>query len=770
MIILVEGMQHNLQTAARFYTEQNDLMVKFSDKTATDMKKTIFLQHHKGEIIHGIPAVPAECWVVMKAGNAHESAHIIFSHRRAWERACSKGRLFQHIVNILEDARIEKAVSNMYPGTKLWLRFTNEYFFKNRKFTSSGLKGFLDGLLCYAVVGLVPEGMDDKVNEAIEECMDYTDEARNAESTWDVLKYTEKILKIAAKAFPEVESLETSKGFKGTDNPMAAPKGDEDPRRTVKRKSKSKKKGSEEEKSSSGDAKGEVGGSTGKDKDKESEDKPASAGEPSGDSKDSDKPEEKAAGSSKEEKPEEPDEPSGSEETEEDEKTSDEPGEKPEEPEEKPGEEPDEKPAGDKPEEEDEELDSSPEDTGESEEPDEPEGPGDESEDTCESDDEPEDSEPEVDGESEEFDEPEDDGEPEGSKPEEEGSFPEDDPEEEPSEADIPDTIPDDDPEMDEVLETAETELRTIEVDAERKVKATKEEEPEEVNYDKLAKEISKELIHGGVRFGLGHKKPDPVQYQQFVKKLAGPIKNLVEEIRKALEFRDSVPRRCLKKGHLDPGALWKIRVPSPEVFYRREEPGDVPVLAVDLQVDCSGSMAGGVITPDGSVKTKMDAAKEAAIVLHETCNQLKIQHSVVGFTSLNPSTIRVTHYRVVDWNEKDGAKIASLQYESENRDGYSIRIATGELEIRPEPVKLMIVLSDGMPADVNYHSDIAIADTIRAVRDAEKKGIKVIGIYFGGEEEIVVAQKIYNYLVFCKDISSLPTILGRVLKKALLG
>jgi nitric oxide reductase activation protein len=165
-----------------------------------------------------------------------------------------------------------------------------------------------------------------------------------------------------------------------------------------------------------------------------------------------------------------------------------------------------------------------------------------------------------------------------------------------------------------------------------------------------------------------------------------------------------------------------------------------------------------------------MDAAKEAAIVLHETCNQLKIQHSVVGFTSLIPDGIYVTHYRVVDWNEKDGAKIASLQYESENRDGYSIRIAAGELEIRPEPVKLMIVLSDGMPADKSYHDNRAIADTIRAVRDAEKKGIKVIGIYFGGEEEIVVAQKIYNYLVFCKDINSLPTILGRVLKKAMLG
>ncbi len=752
MDVLVEGMQQNLQTAARFYTEQNDLIVKFSNTTSTDMKKHIYLHHFRNEIIPGIPAEPAECWVSMKAGCAHESAHIIFSHRRAWERACSKGKLFQHIVNIIEDARIEKAVSNMYPGTKLWLRFTNEYIFKNRKFSSSGLRGFLEGVLCYAVVGLVPEGMDDKVNAAIEDCMDYVDEARNAESTWKVLEYAEKINEIALKVFPSLESMEKPEGFKGSDNPMPAPSGDEDPRRVVKKKSKSKKKSSKEEKDSK-DKESESKGGKGKDKPEEKPESPDTE-KPSGDSKDPEKPDEKpdeassGSGEKPEEKSEEPDksgetekpEEKSDEESDENEK-SDEAGNSEEEPEET---------------KEDEKLDSSSEETGESE------------------DDEPEDTEPEDTGESEEFDEPEDAGEPEeaGDESEKETPFPGDDPEEEFSEDDYPDTIPDDDPEMEELLETAETELYTIEVDAERKVKAAEAEEPDEVDYDKLSKELSKEAAHFGVGFQLRQKEPNPMGYQRLLKMLSGPIKNLVEEIRKSLEFRDSVPRRCLKKGHLDPGALWKIRVPSPEVFFRKEEPGDVPELAVELLVDCSGSM--GCVdtpTPESTPKIRMDAAIEAAVVLHETCNRLKIQHSVVGFTSYDYERIKVTHYKVVDWNEPDGTKIASLGAESENRDGYSIRVSTSELEMRPEQVKLLIVLSDGMPLDHRYvFGDVGLPDTIRAVRDAEKKGIKVIGIYFGPEDSLEHAKKIYNYLVYCKDINSLPAILGRVLKKVLLG
>ncbi|MBR4456887.1 MAG: hypothetical protein IKS32_11825 [Solobacterium sp.] len=57
------------------------------------------------------------------------------------------------------------------------------------------------------------------------------------------------------------------------------------------------------------------------------------------------------------------------------------------------------------------------------------------------------------------------------------------------------------------------------------------------------------------------------------------------------------------------------------------------------------------------------------------------------------------------------------------NEDNFDIAIAARELLERPERKKMLIVLSDGAPGDVEA--------TKQAISNARKKGIKVIGIYF---------------------------------------
>ena len=60
--------------------------------------------------------------------------------------------------------------------------------------------------------------------------------------------------------------------------------------------------------------------------------------------------------------------------------------------------------------------------------------------------------------------------------------------------------------------------------------------------------------------------------------------------------------------------------------------------------------------------------------------------------------------------------------------------------------------------------------DTARSVREAEKMGINVIGIYFGDEIDLPSAQKMYNNLIFIKELEHLPPIIGRVLKRITVG
>ncbi|MEW5934948.1 MAG: hypothetical protein AB1816_15340, partial [Bacillota bacterium] len=87
---------------------------------------------------------------------------------------------------------------------------------------------------------------------------------------------------------------------------------------------------------------------------------------------------------------------------------------------------------------------------------------------------------------------------------------------------------------------------------------------------------------------------------------------------------------------------------------------------------------------------------------------------------------------------------------------------------------KVLVVLSDGLPNDRSNYS-IAVSsrpvnDTARAVRELEKKGIGVVGLYFGDEEHAPMARQIYNRFIYVQDVGHLPVVLGKVLKEAIAG
>jgi nitric oxide reductase activation protein len=96
------------------------------------------------------------------------------------------------------------------------------------------------------------------------------------------------------------------------------------------------------------------------------------------------------------------------------------------------------------------------------------------------------------------------------------------------------------------------------------------------------------------------------------------------------------------------------------------------------------------------------------------------------------------------------------------------------ELELRPEPRKVLVVLSDGLPnddADIRYCLyNGGLPDTARAVRELERRGVGVVGVFFGDRDDIDKARRIYNRLVYVENLENLPTVLGRVLKQVVAG
>lgn len=716
--ILKERKRLRLQTLARALTEINNLLVRFGSGFHTDLTAITARDMDQEEsIVPGVPASKAERWVAMKAGCAHEAGHILFTDKKAWEKAVSRGPLFQSVVNILEDARIERATANAYPGTLLWFRFANEYVTRNRPDWGRGVKAFLNGLCAYAVAGVVPSALDRGERDLINKCRPFVDRARVSGDTRGVLRQAEEILKLAEAAYPEA-SVPPPPPMPGTSSPRPAERGPLDPRRVKPEESEpaSEEPEEPEEIPEGPDAESEP------DEELEDPEWGKSSGEPDPDepNPEPDEPDPEPLNPDEGGTPEEPETPRDA-----DPEHADEPDSGRDDTERQPGE--------DDPGSDDEtgfggdaaEPDrSGPDEDSSSEEPDTSGGSG--------SDGEPEEDTP---------DDPPDDS-PAESVPEED-ALPE--PEEEPVR----------DPELEELLESAEDELSRIENGAEREGKLREREAVPEVDFGRIEEDLARD-IHRGVRLEIRELRPDPGAYRDLVGSQAGLIRRLADEIKKALEYRRSVPRRALKKGRLDPGALWKVRIPDPGVFLQVEEPGNTPALAVYLLVDCSGSMAG----------PRIEAARTAAAVLHEACVALRMEHCVTGFTSFGTP---VTHLRAVKWGEPDGSGVASLNAHAGNRDGYSVRVAARELNARPEPQKLLIVLSDGMPADdFAYQRRVAFADTARAVREAEKAGIGVIGIYFGDERDLPGARMIYNNLIYAQRLEHLPAILGRVLKKTL--
>lgn len=693
--MLKEIKRLRLQTLARALTEQNKLLVTFGSGFATDMTNLNVRDiDQDGCIVPGIPASRAERWVAMKAGCAHEAGHILFTDKRAWDKAVLRGPFFQNIVNILEDARIERAVANAYPGTLLWFRFANEYIVKNRTDWGTGANAFLSGLCAYAVAGVIPAPLSAKEKELIKKCAPFVDRARVAPDTWEVLRHAEEIYKLAEPAYPEV-SLPPPPPMLGTDSPRPAPEGPLDPWRSKPKPEESDGKTDEGKSGSGDDEKPE----TGSDEAQESD----ALGKTDSDI------ESEEAGS---------DEPAGT--------GSDDPDESDPEPDEDFSEGESGHPRSDK---------------GFSSETDHSEPEDDRSE--------PDEGFPVEAEESseEEPDSPEDEA---GSQEDESASS------EHLELSGITEGLSDD-PELEELLEGAEEELSRIESGAAREEK--RKEVVPETDFGAIEEKTALGL-HKGVRLEIRRPYPHP-SYRELVNTQKNLIGRLADEIKKTLEFQSSVPRRSLKKGRLDPGALWKIRIPDPGVFYRVDEPGSVPDMAVYLLVDCSGSMwerVGGI--------SRMDAAKQATALLHEACLKLGITHCVTGFTDNLGLTVR--HYQAVKWNEKDGSRIASLDSEYNNRDGYSIRVAAEELKDRPEQKKLLIVLSDGLPDALDYRlrEGVSIPDSALAVRQAERSGIGVIGIYFGPEEYLNFARTIYNHLVYVPTLEQLPAVLGRVLKR----
>jgi hypothetical protein len=158
----------------------------------------------------------------------------------------------------------------------------------------------------------------------------------------------------------------------------------------------------------------------------------------------------------------------------------------------------------------------------------------------------------------------------------------------------------------------------------------------------------------------------------------------------------------------------------SENIYIRRDKRvRDVAVLfLVDLSASTEEKINGRRI---------LDIQKEAMVLMAEALDSLGDPYAILGFSS--EGRFRVDLFNIKDFNEAYGNpvrnRIGHLEPLGLTRMGAVIRHAAYRLEGVAAAVKLLVILTDGRPYDLEYGNlDYAVADTKKAIGEARRKRI----------------------------------------------
>ena len=264
--------------------------------------------------------------------------------------------------------------------------------------------------------------------------------------------------------------------------------------------------------------------------------------------------------------------------------------------------------------------------------------------------------------------------------------------------------------------------------------------------------------------------KADKLIYDAFVARIEPYKRKLIQTIEKVLEQKQTANRDNLRYGRLSKQLLPIVMEEHPRIFYKKNNDSSEFDAVFTLMVDCSASMY-----------DKMDETKHGVVLFHEVLKALKIPHKILGFweeassglSEEYPNYFHMIHSFSDSLYEQQGAKIMQLEPEDDNRDGYSLRVVVEKMLLRQEKHKLLLVFSDGEPSAQGYEQQ-GIMDTHRAVSDARKQGIDVVGMFLAkdeiAEQDDKMMQSIYgNERVMVPQVEKLPERFLPVLKKLIL-
>ncbi len=273
-----------------------------------------------------------------------------------------------------------------------------------------------------------------------------------------------------------------------------------------------------------------------------------------------------------------------------------------------------------------------------------------------------------------------------------------------------------------------------------------------------LAQSISYGNIHDGVQMTV-HRIADvednlKEQYDAIAPELLHISKQLQKSVTQQLKDsrRGGKQTGLLMGRRLDTHALCRR---DGRVFCKNALPNDIPALSVGLLLDESGSMRSC---------DRATYARATAIILYDFCQTLGIPIMVYGHSTGNGVDLySYAEFDAIDRNDR--YRMMDITARCNNRDGTALRYVAELLSARPEDVKLLILVSDGQPADSGYFCTAAEEDLRGIKQEYQRKGILFVAAAIGNDKESI--ERIYgDSFLDITDLNKLPVKLAGVIKR----
>jgi nitric oxide reductase activation protein len=169
---------------------------------------------------------------------------------------------------------------------------------------------------------------------------------------------------------------------------------------------------------------------------------------------------------------------------------------------------------------------------------------------------------------------------------------------------------------------------------------------------------------------------------------------------------------------------------------------------------------------PEGCSQTILEISQEAVALLSIAIDGLVDPFAIAGFSSNTRHEVRYQHIKGFNekWDDEVKSRLSAVEAGYSTRMGAAVRHAGHYLGHQKTDKKLLLILTDGEPADIDMDDERSlIEDTAKAVKELDQEGIYTYCISLDPQADEYVQDIFGKQYSVIDNIQSLPEKLPKL-------